>query len=98
MCLEEMLGTAVPRGALFYGKPRRRQEVIFDDELRGLVRRAAARIHELVSSGVTPLAVRELKCDRCSLLDICRPEATGKSVRRYLASSLKAASAPDRGN
>lgn len=97
MCLEEMLGTAVPRGALFYGKPRRRQEVVFDDALRDLVRAAAARIHELIDYGVTPPAVREKKCDTCSLLEICRPEATGKSVRRYLASSLKAASVPGEG-
>ena len=34
ICLEEMLGTAVPAGALFYGKSRRRQDVVFDAELR----------------------------------------------------------------
>ena len=30
LCLEEMLGRAVPAGALFYGKTRRRQDVAFD--------------------------------------------------------------------
>jgi CRISPR-associated exonuclease Cas4 len=95
MCLEEMLGTSVPRGALFYGKPRRRQEVEFDDELREVVRRAAFRIHELVDRRETPLAVREPKCDRCSLFETCQPEAIHKSVRRYLDASLRAASQTD---
>ncbi len=36
LCLEEMLDTEIPRGALFYGQPRRRQEVAFDPELRAL--------------------------------------------------------------
>ena len=32
--LEEMLGMEIPAGALFYGKSRRRQDVVFDAELR----------------------------------------------------------------
>ncbi|MDP2997331.1 MAG: Dna2/Cas4 domain-containing protein, partial [Bryobacterales bacterium] len=34
LCLEEMLGVTVPAGALFYGKPRRRLDVAFTEELR----------------------------------------------------------------
>ena len=34
--LEEMFGTSVPEGALFYGKTRRRQRVALDAELRAL--------------------------------------------------------------
>ena len=51
MCLEEMLGAPVPAGALFYGKPRRRDEVCFDESLRGLTERTAQRLHELLASG-----------------------------------------------
>ena len=29
ICLEEMLGVEIPAGALFYGEPRRRTDVIF---------------------------------------------------------------------
>jgi CRISPR-associated exonuclease Cas4 len=92
MCLEEMLNVDVPAGALFYGRPRRRTEVLFDIALRELVRAAAVRIHELVERRETPRAIREPKCDRCSLLETCQPEAIHKSVRRYLAASLRAAS------
>ena len=34
MCLEEMLCCEIPRGALYYGEPRRRTEVDFTPELR----------------------------------------------------------------
>lgn len=34
ICLEEMFGTSVPEGALFYGVTRRRLAVSFDDDLR----------------------------------------------------------------
>jgi len=54
MCLEEMLGITVPRGAFFYGQPRRRTVVEFSAELRSLVEQAAARMHELAAAGRTP--------------------------------------------
>ena len=30
MCLEEMLGVAIPEASLFYGQPRRRESVVLD--------------------------------------------------------------------
>ena len=36
LCLEEMTGLPVPFGHLFYGERRRRTEVAFDAELRGI--------------------------------------------------------------
>jgi len=75
LCLEEMLNRRVESGALFYGKRRRRTDVIFHDALRALTRVSARRLHELIASRITPLAAREKKCDSCSLLAICMPEA-----------------------
>lgn len=90
LCLEEMLHCQVPEGALFYGKPRRRQVVCFDEKLRGETEETAARLHRLVRSGVTPPAHYEKKCDSCSLVQLCLPKvaAKGKSVGRYLARML----------
>lgn len=90
ICLEEMLEVAVPRGALFYGRTRRRFDVEFDDSLRRLTKESAHRLHELVARGLTPLAVREPKCDGCSLLQLCLPDATSahKSASRYFDHSL----------
>jgi CRISPR-associated exonuclease Cas4 len=90
LCLEEMLGVEIRRGALFYGKTRRRKEVEFDSGLRKLVERAALRVHDLLERRQTPLAKREPKCDSCSLLEICRPETLSRSAQRFLDSALRA--------
>lgn len=90
LCLEEMLGCDVPEGAIYYGKPRRRLAVIFDDALREKTREAARGLHELVASGRTPKARYEKKCDSCSLFSVCMPKVTGasRSVRGYIAKAI----------
>ena len=89
LCLEEMLGKPVPEGALFYGEPRRRTLVTFDPALRTETEEAAARLHRLLESGLTPPAVYDkAKCERCSLLDRCKPKATG-DVARYLSEAVQ---------
>ena len=90
MCLEEMFGVGIERGALFYGKPRRRSEVRFDAALKGETAALAQRMHELYSVRRTPAAVYSKKCDSCSLYDRCLPRATSKrtAVDRYMASAL----------
>ena len=91
MCLEEMTGIAVPKGALFYGKHRRRQDVVFEQALRHETADAAKRLHDLIESGKTPGPVYAKKCDTCSFFDICMPRAaTPKhSVARYFSSMVK---------
>ncbi|MEM5790240.1 MAG: CRISPR-associated protein Cas4, partial [Syntrophobacteraceae bacterium] len=54
MCLEEMLCIDVPEGAIFYGQPRRRLEVVFDDGLRNRTAAAAKALHEMIAEGRTP--------------------------------------------
>ena len=90
LCLEEMLSVKVPRGALFYGKTRRRKNVTFNDYLRRDTETAASRLHDLFAAGVTPPARYGPKCQRCSLIDRCMPSVTeGKqSAKRYLANVL----------
>ena len=91
MCLEEMLGCDVPSGAMFYGRTRRRLDVVFDTHLRGATQDAARRLHELITAGRTPPVTQGPACRRCSLLDICVPRATGpsRSARRFLARNLR---------
>jgi CRISPR-associated exonuclease Cas4 len=90
LCLEEMLYVPAPAGALFYGRTRRRFDVAFDVDLRARTEAACARLHDLLASGRTPVAVREPKCARCSLLDICKPDAPRRSARDYLDAALGA--------
>lgn len=92
LCLEEMLGVEVPRGAIFYGQPRRRMEVVFDAALRSETEALSGRLQSLYASGKTPPAsYSPNKCDRCSLLGICLPQSAGarRSVRAYLKRAVK---------
>lgn len=91
MCLEEMLDVSISAGDLFYGEKRRRVTVEFNDELRQTTAQAARRLHEIVDGYITPPAVREKKCDTCSLFHLCLPEATSKhqSASKYLERMLK---------
>ncbi len=76
MCLEEMVGTQIPDGCLYYGEKRRRFEVRFDPELRQLVSDTVAAIRKCLAQEQTPSADYQPKrCDACSLIDICKPRA-----------------------
>ncbi len=90
MCLEEALGGAVPKGALFYAKTRRREPVVFDHALRETVRATARDLHAMIRSGVTPPPVGSGKCKRCSLRELCGEAAVRKrkSVSTYIAEEL----------
>ena len=100
MCLEEMLGVEVPAGALYYNTLRRRVDVPFNDRLRTLTKDTAQRLRNMVEFRRTPTAHREKKCDRCSLIDLCLPDAMtrrGSRASGYLARSVTAALANDGG-
>lgn len=90
LCLEEMSDISISKGALYYGKNRRRQEIFFDNTLRQETINAAKRLHELISSRVTPKPVYAPKCERCSFLDVCLPKTMGKeySVDNYLSNMI----------
>jgi len=97
ICLEEMLETQVPEGAIFYGRMLRRTEVTFGSDLRQEVRQTAQRLHELVASGVTPRARKLPKCDRCSLIDLCLPRMTGsgRSAQAFFLEAISRSLQPE---
>ena len=86
MCLEEMLEVTVPKGALFYGKKRRRMDVDLDESLRQTTTDAARELHELLDSAVTPHPRYSRRCENCSFLDLCLPKVMGKKrkVENYM--------------
>jgi CRISPR-associated exonuclease Cas4 len=76
MCLEEMLNVKIAEGFLFYGQRKRRTVVAFDPGLRRLAVETAMALHELIAARTTPPAIYEpRKCDSCSLIDHCQPQA-----------------------
>lgn len=81
LCLEEMLGTTIPTGCLYYGKTRRRLDVAFDSSLRDLTEHLADRLRSLLLSQVTPHPIFESKkCSACSLIEECIPRLSKKTA------------------
>ena len=87
LCLEEMLGGAVPRGALYYHASRQRHEVPIDAALRKRVEETVAAIRAMLASGELPPAPNDSRCPKCSLIDSCLPGVVGGGQvgDRYLA-------------
>lgn len=82
ICLEEMFGTEVPEGALFYGQNRRRLVVPLDADLRALTERTAGAVRAMMDSGRTsPPEYDAAKCTSCSLLEACRPRRLTRPPR-----------------
>lgn len=95
LCLEEMLGTSVFRGAFFYGEPRRRIEIEFTPQLRERTEALAQTMQALYRQRQTPAAQPGKHCANCSLVNICLPEATADStstsawIKRQMMRSLE---------
>lgn len=91
LCLEEMFGIPIERGAIFHAESKRRREVIFTAELRARTEQAIADLHALFRDSEAanlkseipklPPAVWRPACEECSLFDICLPQATGAARR-----------------
>lgn len=81
MCLEEMTGQAVPRGAIFHHAARHRREVIFSPTLKKHVEEAIAAIRVLLADKKLPPPVHDRRCEKCSLKDACMPHVTADRDR-----------------
>ena len=90
MCLEEMLSVPVLKGAIFYGRTRRRLDAALDDTLRKETEDTAEKTRDLIASGQTPPPVYEKRCESCSLMGECLPKTIQKrrSVKTYLTRIL----------
>lgn len=73
ICLEEMLGRAVERGALYHHGSRRRREVSFSPELRATVGTVSQKVRELLKGETLPAPVADARCQNCSLSEACLP-------------------------
>ncbi len=83
LCLEEMFGIAVERGAIFHAESKRRREVEFAPDLRAMTEQAIADLHVLLGQSQAPGSIPQLPkalyrpaCEECSLFEICMPKAT----------------------
>jgi CRISPR-associated exonuclease Cas4 len=76
LCLEEMFGFPIQCGAVFHAESKRRREVLFTPELRGLTEQAISQLRQLVDAGRVPPAQFKPACEECSLFKICLPRVT----------------------
>ena len=90
LCLEEMLNVTVPKGAIFYGQPRRRSEIDLTADLRAEVSRLCSRARELYDSRKIPPPRAGKHCSNCSLEDVCMPNLAIKDKSaKYVTNILK---------
>ncbi|MFC1563210.1 CRISPR-associated protein Cas4 [candidate division KSB1 bacterium] len=75
LCLEEMLDITITQGAIFHHSSRRRREVCFTPELRCKVESIIKEIRKILSDEILPSPVADMRCDKCSLINLCMPYA-----------------------
>jgi CRISPR-associated exonuclease Cas4 len=78
MCLEEMMGCGVPRGAVYHYASRRRREVVFDERLRSLTVEIVREVRRVLTTATVPPPVADARCPKCSLFDACMPFALAR--------------------
>jgi CRISPR-associated exonuclease Cas4 len=90
ICLEEMFGVSIFSGQLYYFNDHRRTTIDFTEPLRNETLELAQKCKNIMESNKTPIAFYEKKkCDNCSLIDVCMPSYTAKSVQKYIQKELK---------
>lgn len=73
LCLEEMLGSTIPAGAVYHIRSKRRREVEFTPQLRGRVTRLVDEIRNMLNQTSLPQPAADKRCQRCSLNPSCLP-------------------------
>lgn len=81
LCLEEMLGKPVLKGAIFYHESRRRHEVVIDEGLRERTLAVVEGIRAMLDAQKLPPAPNDARCPNCSLINACLPQVIGDPYR-----------------
>jgi CRISPR-associated exonuclease Cas4 len=81
LCLEEMFGGAVPKGALYWHGSRERREVVFTEAMRAEVERVAQAVRTMLVERRVPPPVNDKRCDGCSLKESCLPAVIAEKER-----------------
>ena len=90
MCLEEMYETSISEGAIFYISSHRRLSVKLDDDLRRRVSETVKQVRRIQQDFIIPPTEPGPKCARCSIKEICMPDAP-TSAEKYCEKMRKEA-------
>lgn len=90
MCLEQMLCCTIPKGALYFGETRRREEILFTEELRKVVQDQLMEMHDLYKRGHTPKVKPTKACNACSMKELCIPRLMKRRpVKEYIQAGME---------
>ncbi len=81
LCLEEMLGTDVPEGAIYSHAERRRYRVPLSAPLRQQTEALVEEIREQLRQQILPPAIDDARCPPCSLVNACLPQVAAQPYR-----------------
>jgi CRISPR-associated exonuclease Cas4 len=81
LCLEEMFGVPVDKGAIFWHGSRERCEIVFSDTMRQKVEEVAAAVSEMLEKRIVPPPVNDKRCEGCSLQESCLPSVVADKTR-----------------
>lgn len=81
ICLEEMFGVVVPKGAIFWHGSRERMEIVFTSAMREQVDRVTQAVRKMLEQGITPPPVNDKRCEQCSLRESCLPGVVSEKQR-----------------
>lgn len=90
MCLEEMMGLQIKKGACFYFETRKREQIVFTNDLRDRLVDIINEMNNYYERRYTPKVKKSRKCRTCSLKNLCLPELDGTiSVSKYIEKRIK---------
>lgn len=92
LCLESMMGSAVPEGSIYYASSRRRRVVQMDENLRSQVQQAVDAVRGMLQSQRLPPPLTgpqaAQRCQGCSLRERCQPEAAQSVLMQWARQAL----------
>lgn len=91
ICLEEMMDITIEQAYIYYGKTRRRVEVLLDESIRLMTIDLAKQMHIAMNQDKRFKGEYSKKCRACSLYELCRPSnsKTKSSVDDYIKKALE---------
>lgn len=85
VCLEEMLGVKIEKGALYWHGSRERKEIALTAALKAQVCEIAEAVHKMVAENRIPPPVNDERCRDCSLREACMPDVAGNTSKNRKA-------------
>jgi CRISPR-associated exonuclease Cas4 len=85
VCLEEMLGVNVEKGALYWHGSRERQEVAISDAMRRQLEAVVIAVRDMIAERRVPPPVNDERCRDCSLRESCLPHVAGNAAKNKKA-------------